>query len=71
VPVRGIASALGHSLEPSFPAGLALGALALSHGRLFAPLSNAEAAMPGQLAQVLVTSWGNWRGEAMALLTPA
>jgi 3-oxoacyl-[acyl-carrier-protein] synthase II len=71
VPVRGIASALGHSLEPSFPAALALGALSLSHGRLFAPLEAAEAAMPGQLTQVLITSWGNWRGEAMALLTPA
>ena len=71
LPVRGVSSALGHSLEPSFPAALALGALALSRERLFGPLDPAEAPMPGALSQVLVTSWGNWRGEAMALLTGA
>jgi 3-oxoacyl-[acyl-carrier-protein] synthase II len=69
LPVRAAASALGHSLEPSFPAAIALGALSLAHGRLFAPLEAAEAASPGALSQVLVTSWGHWRGEAMALLT--
>jgi len=68
-PVRAAASAFGHSLEPSFPASLALAALALSEGRLFAPLEAAEAPMASALSQVLVTSWGNWRGEAMALLT--
>jgi 3-oxoacyl-[acyl-carrier-protein] synthase II len=71
LPVRGVASALGHSLEPSFPAALALGALSLSRGRLFAPLDPTEAPMPGALSRVLVTSWGNWRGEAMALLAEA
>jgi 3-oxoacyl-[acyl-carrier-protein] synthase II len=69
LPVRAVASALGHSLEPSFPAAIALGALCVAQGRLFAPLEAAEAPMSGTLAQVLVTSWGNWRGEAMALLT--
>jgi 3-oxoacyl-[acyl-carrier-protein] synthase II len=69
LPVRGIASAFGHSLEPSFPTALALAALSISHGRLFAPLEAAEKSFPGALSQVLVTSWGNWRGEAMALLT--
>jgi 3-oxoacyl-[acyl-carrier-protein] synthase II len=69
LPVRAVASALGHSLEPSFPAAIALGALSLTHGRLFAPLEAAEAPMPGALSHLLVTSWGNWRGEAMALLS--
>jgi 3-oxoacyl-[acyl-carrier-protein] synthase II len=69
LPVRAVASALGHSMEPSFPAAVALGALSIAHRRLFAPLEAAEAAMPGALSQVLVTSWGCWRGEAMALLT--
>jgi len=68
-PARAAATALGHSLEPSFPAAIALGAIALSEGRLFAPLEAAEAPMTGALSQVVVTSWGNWRGEAMALLT--
>jgi 3-oxoacyl-[acyl-carrier-protein] synthase II len=69
LPVRAVASAIGHSIEPSFPAAVALGALSIANGRLFGPLDPAEAPMPGALSQVLVTSWGHWRGEAMALLT--
>ena len=36
------ATAFGHSLEPSFPANLALAAMALSRQRLFAPLEAAR-----------------------------
>jgi len=71
LPFRAAATALGHSMEPSFPAAIALGALCIAQGRLFAPLEAAEAPMPGALSQVLVTSWGTWRGEAMALLAAA
>lgn len=46
------ADLLGHSVEAAFPAGLALGALAVAAG---AP-------------QVLVTGTGQWRGEAVAFL---
>jgi 3-oxoacyl-[acyl-carrier-protein] synthase II len=69
IPVRATATALGHSLEPSFPASLALAALAVRHGALFPPLEPAEQAMTAPLTQALVTSWGHWRGEALALLT--
>jgi 3-oxoacyl-[acyl-carrier-protein] synthase II len=69
LPVRAAATALGHSLEAAFPAGLALAAFAVAEGRLFAPLEPAEAPMQADLHQVLVTSWGLWRGEAMALVT--
>jgi 3-oxoacyl-[acyl-carrier-protein] synthase II len=68
LPVRAAGTALGHSLEAAFPASLALAAMAVARGRLFAPLEAAETAMPGELRQVLVTSWGLWRGEAMALV---
>ncbi len=81
LPVRAVATALGHSLEPSFPAGLALAAMVVAKGRLFAPLEPDEAAAseapgsgplrPGPLRQVLVTGWGHWRGEALALVTQA
>jgi 3-oxoacyl-[acyl-carrier-protein] synthase II len=71
VPVRAVATALGHSLEPSFPASLALAALAVQHGALFPPLEDAEKPMTALLTQALVTSWGHWRGEALALVTPA
>ena len=68
LPVRAAATAFGHSLEPSFPAAVALAALSLQRGRLFAPLEAAEQPMDDGLRQVLVTSWGHWRGEATALL---
>jgi 3-oxoacyl-[acyl-carrier-protein] synthase II len=71
LPFRGITTALGHSLEPSFPASLALAAIAVARGRLFPPLDPAEVAMDAPLRQALVTSWGQWRGEALALVTEA
>jgi 3-oxoacyl-[acyl-carrier-protein] synthase II len=71
LPVRATATALGHSLETAFPASLALAAMAVARGKIFAPLEAAEAPMQGDLRQALVTSWGLWRGEAMALVTQA
>jgi len=71
LPVRGITTALGHPVEASFLAGLALAATAVRRGRLFAPLEPSEAAMDAPLEQALVTSWGLWRGEALALVTKA
>ena len=68
LPVRGTTTALGHSLEPSFPANLALATMALSRRRLFGPLEPEEQPMADELRQVLVTSWGHWRGEALAVL---
>ena len=71
LPIRATATALGHSMEPSFIANIALAADALSRAALFAPLEPAEAAMTTALHQVLVTAWGHWRGEGMALVTRA
>jgi 3-oxoacyl-[acyl-carrier-protein] synthase II len=71
LPVRATGTALGHSLEPSFPANLALAALAVQRGSLFPPLDTAEQAMPASLKQVLVTSWGHSRGEALAVVAAA
>jgi 3-oxoacyl-[acyl-carrier-protein] synthase II len=71
LPVRATATALGHSLEPSFPASLALAAMAVQRGVLFPPLEDAEQVMKSRLTQALVTSWGHWRGEALALVTAA
>jgi 3-oxoacyl-[acyl-carrier-protein] synthase II len=73
LPVRATATALGHSLEPSFPANLALAAMSLGNRQLFAPLEIAEleTSMSAELRQVLVTSWGHWRGEALAVVAAA
>lgn len=69
LPVRAAGTAIGHGFEPAFIAHVALAAAAIERRRLFAPLEEAEAAMDAPLRQVLVTSWGHWRGEAMALVT--
>jgi 3-oxoacyl-[acyl-carrier-protein] synthase II len=53
------------------PANLALAAMSVRHGRLFGPLEAAEQPMTAPLTQALVTSWGHWRGEALALITTA
>ena len=71
LPVRATGSAIGHGMEPSFLANLAIAAGAVARGRLFAPLEPAEAAMEGPLAQALVTGWGHWRGESIALVAAA
>jgi 3-oxoacyl-[acyl-carrier-protein] synthase II len=71
LPVRATGTALGHSMEPVLPANLALAAVSLRHGRLFGPLEPMETPMQGSLSQVLVTGWGHWRGEAMALVMAA
>ena len=71
LPVRGSSTALGHSLEPTFPANLALAAIALSRRRLFGPLDANEQPMADELRQVLVTGWGHWRGEGLAVLEAA
>jgi 3-oxoacyl-[acyl-carrier-protein] synthase II len=66
--VRGSGTHLGHGLEPQFPANIALAAIALRHGRLFAPEDASEKPMDGSLRQVAVTSIGHWRGEGLALI---
>ncbi len=71
LPVRASATALGHAVEPAFPAAVALAALAVSRGMLFPPLEPAEEPMPAPLRQAIVTGWGHWRGEAIALVTAA
>ncbi|HJS84907.1 MAG TPA: beta-ketoacyl-ACP synthase [Acetobacteraceae bacterium] len=71
LPVRAAATALGHAVEPAFPASIALAALAVQRGALFPPLESAEMPMEATLRQAIVTGWGHWRGEAMALVTAA
>jgi 3-oxoacyl-[acyl-carrier-protein] synthase II len=57
-------------MEPQFAMNVALAAIALSKGRLFASFdtSGAERAMDEPLRQVVVTGVGHWRGEGLALL---
>ncbi len=71
LPFRASTSALGNSVEPAFPASVALAAMCLRRGKLFPPLEALETPHDGALKGVFVTSWGIWRNEATALLIPA
>jgi 3-oxoacyl-[acyl-carrier-protein] synthase II len=70
IPVRASGTYLGHAFEPQFAMNIALATLALGHDKMFPPgdASGVEQAMPGPVAQVVVTSVGHWRGEGMALV---
>jgi 3-oxoacyl-[acyl-carrier-protein] synthase II len=70
LPVRATGSHLGHGLEPQFSMNIALAALALKHGKLFAPAdqSGVERPMTTLLKQAVVTGVGHWQGEGMALV---
>jgi 3-oxoacyl-[acyl-carrier-protein] synthase II len=71
--VRAWGSVLGHSLEAHFIAGLALAALAVSNDTFYPPFDATEAETPSGMPsdRILVTSFGHWRGEALALVESA
>jgi 3-oxoacyl-[acyl-carrier-protein] synthase II len=68
--VRATGSYLGHGLEPQFPMNIALATVALQHGSLFPPCDTTGLEKPftGDLAEVVVTGVGHWRGEGLALV---
>ncbi|HLH96084.1 MAG TPA: beta-ketoacyl-ACP synthase [Xanthobacteraceae bacterium] len=70
IAVRATGSHLGHGVEAQFPMNVALAAMALREGRLFASFdpTGFERAMNEAPRQVVVTSVGHWRGEGLALL---
>jgi 3-oxoacyl-[acyl-carrier-protein] synthase II len=69
--VRAYGSVLGHGVEAHFPLGVALAALSLKHGAFYPSFGGGERRFDGKPEQILVTSWGHWRGEAMALIETA
>jgi 3-oxoacyl-[acyl-carrier-protein] synthase II len=68
VALRAAGDRFGWGVEASFPAHVAMAALALADGLLPAPLSAEEAPQSGAPDHVLVTGFGGWRGESLALL---
>jgi 3-oxoacyl-[acyl-carrier-protein] synthase II len=72
VPVRATGSYIGHALEPQFVMNVALAALAVNRGTLFAPGDpSVERPLQGSLRQVAVTGIGHWRGEGLGLVDAA
>jgi 3-oxoacyl-[acyl-carrier-protein] synthase II len=68
--VRRSGSLLGHGVEASFPANIALAALALSQNGFYPKMDPADTG-DGAVERILVTGFGQWRGEALALLEKA
>jgi len=70
LPIRASATGFGHLMEAQFVLGIALAALSISRGALFAPHdpSGFEIEMSGAPSQIAVVSAGHWRGEGMALV---
>ncbi|WP_376088396.1 hypothetical protein ACE7GA_16030 [Roseomonas sp. CCTCC AB2023176] len=69
--VRRPASLLGHGVEGAFPTHVALAALALSRGGFFGPMDPADSRTMSIPDRILVTAFGQWRGEALAQLSRA
>jgi 3-oxoacyl-[acyl-carrier-protein] synthase II len=69
LPVRATASRIGHGFEVAFPAAVALAALAVNAGKLYAAFDvPLETPGPAQLRQAIVTCAGHWRGEGVGLI---
>ncbi len=68
--VRATGSHFGHGVEPQFIMNIAIAALTLNYGKLFAPYdaTGVEQPMQGPIAQAVVTGVGHWRGEGLALV---
>jgi len=73
LPVRSITDRVGHGLEAQMPVALALAALAVSRGKLFAPIEGEplEKAFNETLSRAIITGVGHWRGEGVALVERA
>lgn len=67
---RGVSTVLGSTMEARFPVNVALASLAISKGAFFDPFDDTGVEKPwsGSLEHVLISDWGHWRGESLALL---
>jgi 3-oxoacyl-[acyl-carrier-protein] synthase II len=68
--IRAVATIFGNTLEAQFPANVILASLAISRGEFFDPFDNSgvEQDFSGKPERILVSSWGHWRGESLALI---
>ncbi|MFC0409026.1 beta-ketoacyl-ACP synthase [Roseomonas elaeocarpi] len=67
--IRRSGSLLGHGVEASFPVNVALAALALSRGGFYPAMDPADAGEAAAPDRILVTGFGQWRGEALASIS--
>lgn len=70
-PIRAFQTLMGQPLEATFPAGVALAALALKNNGFYAPFEPQEKPAQGDVSSIMVTSIGHHCGEGFALLNKA
>jgi 3-oxoacyl-[acyl-carrier-protein] synthase II len=70
LPVRALASRLGHGVETAFLAGAAVAAIAVREGKLFGSMPNVpiEQKSVTSLQRAIVTCVGHWRGEGVGVI---
>ena len=68
-PVRCFGNQFGHAPEAQFPLGVALAALAVSNGSFYPPFEEGELEATSSSEQILVSCFGHWRGEGMAVVS--
>jgi 3-oxoacyl-[acyl-carrier-protein] synthase II len=70
VPSRAVGTSFGHLMEAQLPLNIALAALSISRGKLFAVNdgSGTEVEMTKAPSQIVAIGTGHWRGEGMALV---
>ncbi|HEY5775146.1 MAG TPA: beta-ketoacyl-ACP synthase [Xanthomonadales bacterium] len=68
--IRGTSSVFGNTLEAQFPVNVVLASLAISRGAFFDPFdtTGVEKEYSGAPERVLISTWGHWRGESLALV---
>ncbi len=68
--IRGVTTMFGNTLEAQFPFNVVLASLAISKGAFFEPFddSGVEEEFSGNPEQIMLSTWGHWRGECLALV---
>jgi len=68
--IRGVSTVFGNTLEAQFPVNVVLASLAISRGAFLDPFdtTGVENEYSGAPERVLISTWGHWRGESLALV---
>lgn len=68
--IRAVTTITGSTIEAQLPLSTILAALAISKGGFYSPFdtSGVEQPFSGSPEQVLISTWGHWRGESLALI---
>ncbi len=68
-PIRCYGNPFGHSVEAQFPLGIALAAMAISNNGYYPPFEQGEREAASSSEKILVSCFGHWRGEGMAVIS--